>query len=62
MPVSDDSKPKRILKPHPQCKYCHGTGIMDSGGFTPWDEAIFIRCDCTYPRPYHEYAEEEFEQ
>jgi hypothetical protein len=29
------------------CPICGGSGSLDSGGFTPWDEAIFVKCgDC----------------
>jgi hypothetical protein len=34
--------------PDPDCPDCHGTGTCDSGGATPWEEAIQTRCDCTY--------------
>jgi hypothetical protein len=37
--------------PDPDCPYCNGKGVRDSGGVTPWDAAIDIRCDCTYPKP-----------
>ncbi len=38
-------------QPNPECEYCLGTGLMDSGGVTPWGTAVEIRCDCTYRRP-----------
>ena len=37
--------------PNPNCTWCLGTGVVDSGGFTPWDEPINIRCGCTYLEP-----------
>jgi hypothetical protein len=40
---------ERILKPDPECPACFGTGVCDSGGFTPWDTPIEVRCACTYP-------------
>jgi hypothetical protein len=39
------------VAPHPNCPNCAGAGVMDSGGFTPWDAPISIRCVCTYPEP-----------
>jgi hypothetical protein len=36
--------------PDPDCGFCHGTGEADSGGFTPWDAPISVRCSCTYPK------------
>ena len=40
-----------FVEPHPNCPLCHGEGVMDSGGFTPWGAPIDIRCECTYPEP-----------
>jgi hypothetical protein len=37
------------LEPDPHCQYCHGSGLMDSGGTTPWDQYIEVRCYCTFP-------------
>jgi hypothetical protein len=28
------------------CGFCLGTGVVDSGGFTPWDAPIQIACSC----------------
>lgn len=36
------------VPPDAKCDRCAGTGTMDSGGFTPWDASISIRCLCTY--------------
>ncbi len=33
-------------EPDPGCPDCNGTGARDSGGTTPWGEAIFLPCDC----------------
>lgn len=34
--------------PDPDCPWCLGQGVVDSGGMTPWDAAIFVACGCTY--------------
>ena len=26
------------------CGICEGTQVVDSGGFLPWGEAIFVKC------------------
>jgi len=39
---------KNYKEPDPDCGWCLGTGIVDSGGFTPWDAPIDIPCSCTY--------------
>lgn len=38
-------KKARPVEP-PVCALCNGTGSVDSGGTTPWGEAIFIGCYC----------------
>lgn len=35
----------RMLENKP-CQRCNGTGMEDSGGFQPWGEPIFIKCQC----------------
>lgn len=37
--------------PDPNCPWCLGEGSVDSGGFTPWDAAIYVACGCTYDSP-----------
>lgn len=32
----------------PDCPWCLGEGVVDSGGVTPWDAPIDIPCGCTY--------------
>lgn len=32
------------LEAENKCSICGGAGSVDSGGFTPWDEPIFIIC------------------
>lgn len=32
----------------PNCGWCLGEGVVDSGGTTPWGWPIDIRCECTY--------------
>lgn len=27
-----------------KCHLCAGSGVVDSGGITPWDEAISVEC------------------
>ena len=34
-------------KPNPECKYCCGTGLEDSGAPDPQGYYIEIRCRCT---------------
>lgn len=40
----------RLDPPDPNCGWCIGTGVVDSGGFTPWDTPIDIPCGCVYPK------------
>jgi len=40
---------KDHVEPDPDCPWCLGEGVVDSGGFTPWGEGIDVRCSCTYP-------------
>lgn len=37
---------------NPACAQCGGSGECDSGGVTPWDAPIFVRCGCTYPQVF----------
>ena len=32
----------------PDCTFCNGSGMQDSGGVSPWDEAILVACDCLH--------------
>src|SRR5208282_1851130 len=43
--------PAEVVPPDQNCEQCRGRGEMDSGGVTPWDAPILVRCDCTYPPP-----------
>jgi len=49
------------LEPCPECNpracsQCHGEGVIDSGGFTPWGQPIDIPCpECELAR-FKEYA------
>jgi hypothetical protein len=36
------------LEPDPNCTFCKGTGVCDSGGTMPWGEGIDVRCNCTF--------------
>lgn len=49
--VTGESASDQHAMPDPNCPQCNGTGMCDSGGFTPWDAPIEVRCGCTYPRP-----------
>lgn len=37
--------------PEPQCGYCGGEGVVDSGGFPPWGEGINVPCGCLKQKP-----------
>jgi hypothetical protein len=37
---------KIYTKPDKNCPSCSGTGITDTGGFTPWGSPIFDKCPC----------------
>ena len=46
----DDVKPRveERKEPDPNCGWCLRAGMVDSGGFTPWDQPIDVACACTY--------------
>lgn len=37
-----------LRQPDPDCPWCRGEGVVDSGGFTPWDEGIEVACGCLH--------------
>lgn len=37
-----------LLQATSNCGFCLGKGVVDSGGFTPWDAPIDVACGCTY--------------
>lgn len=41
---------QHIPAPEPVCETCGGTGVVDSGGFTPWMEPIDIPCPSCQPK------------
>lgn len=45
------------VEPDKNCPKCNGTGEADSGGFTPWDTPISVRCECTYSEYWRRWAE-----
>lgn len=48
--------PKDYKPADPNCGWCLGKGVVDSGGVTPWGWPIDIRCGCTYPEIKEENA------
>src|ERR1035437_2316224 len=47
-----------FVDPDPNCPWCKGEGVVDSGGFTPWDTPIDVRCGCTYPPDSNDEGED----
>lgn len=38
----------RYSIPDPNCPTCLGSGVVDTGGFTPWGTPIYDKCSCIH--------------